>query len=354
MLNIFGSKSIVGVDIGTASIKIAEIRRGSPKPLFFNYGVLEASSHLERPNEAIQTSSLKLSEKQTAGVLKELFSQTKITTRNVIASIPLFSSFITFFDLPELPEAEIGKVVGYQIKQYLPLPSSEVEIEWMKVGEKDTEEGKKQQILLISVPKEEILKHQRIFKLAGLNLKALEIESLALIRALIGPNNIDPTLLVDIGCYNSNIAIVEDGHLRYNNFSDYAGISLTRAIANGLGVDVRRAEELKKNKGLLATRGEYELSTLALPFLDAIIGEGKRAINAFHGIAGKDVKKIILAGGGANLLGIEKYFEKETGLETEIGNAMAKLSYPIELEPMAKEIGSAFAVAIGLGLKEFI
>jgi len=351
MFKIFGSKSVVGVDIGTASIKLVEIKKGSPKPRLLNYGMLEASAHLERPNEAIQASSLKLSERQTAEALKELLNQTKITTKDVIASIPSFSSFVTFFDIPVMSAPDTQKVVSFQAKQYLPLPLSEIEIEWIKVGEKDTEEGRKQQILLISVPKEQIIKYQNIFKIAGLNLKALEIEGLALARALIGSNDTEPILLVDIGCYNTNIIVVENSFLRYNNFTDYAGASLTRAIANGLGIDARRAEELKKNRGLLAAAAEAELSTLLLPFLDVIIREAKRAINSYQNSSGTSIKKVILAGGGANLLGIEKYFERETGLEVEIGNALTKVDYPLELEPMAREVGNTFAVAIGLGIK---
>jgi len=354
MLNFFGSKNILGVDIGTASIKIVEIKKGPQKPQFLNYGVLEASTHLERPNEAIQTSSLKLSEKQTANALKELLAQMKTKTKDAIASVPIFSSFVTFFDLPLMPDTDTRKVIGFQIKQYLPLPVSEVEIEWMKVGEKETEEGKKQQILLISIPKEQIIKYQNIFKLAGLKLKAIEIEGLGLTRALADPKDPTPTLIIDIGCYSTNIIVVENGYLRYNNSSDYAGASLTRAIANGLGIDVRRAEEIKKSKGLLAAGGEYEISTLMLPFLDVIIGEAKRAINSYQVASRRDVKEIILTGGGANLLGIEKYFKKETNKEVKIGNALLKVDYPLELEPLAKEIGTNFSLAIGLGIKELI
>ena len=353
MLIPFGSKNLAGVDIGTASIKVAEIKEGSPKSQFLNYGVVEASTHLERQNEAFQTSSLKLSEKQATEALKELFKESKINTKNVVASIPSFSSFTTFFNLPLMNEEDTRKAMSFQIKKYLPLPISEVKIEWIKVGERDTEIGRQQEILLISVPKEQIIQYQNIFKMAGLNLKALEIESLALARAFTDSQDSTPVVLVDIGCYNTNIVVVENGYLKYNNYTGYAGNFLTRAIANGLGIDIRRAEEIKKSRGLLAGEAEYELSTLLLPFLDAIIGEVKRAINNYQVDSSKSIKKVILVGGGANLLGIEQYFERELGLKTEIGNALNKVNYPLEIEPMAKEIGSTLGIAIGLGLHGF-
>ena len=61
------SNSILGVDIGTASIKIVEIAKSSSKPKLKNYGILKTYGHLERPNSAIQTNTLKIAEKETAG-----------------------------------------------------------------------------------------------------------------------------------------------------------------------------------------------------------------------------------------------------------------------------------------------
>ena len=253
-----------------------------------------------------------------------------------------------------MPEVDMAKTVSFQIHQYIPLPTSEVAIEWIKVGEKEDEKGfTKQEILIISVPNEQIKRYQSIFKLAGLQLKALEMESLSLIRALIA-NDPTPTLIVDIGARSTNIAVADKGFLKHNYQTDFAGSSLTQAIASGLNINIRRAEELKKQRGLLGAGGEYELSTLTLPFLDAIINEAKRAGANYEKSQGVKVERVILTGGGANLLGIEKYFEEQINLPTVIGNPFSKVKYPPRIEPIVKELGPSFSVAIGLGIKEFV
>ena len=253
-----------------------------------------------------------------------------------------------------MPEADTNKTISFQISQHIPLPASEVAIEWLRVGEREDENGfVKQQILIISVPNEQIKRYKNVFKLAGLELKALEVESLSLIRALVGG---DPTatLLVDIGGRSTNIAICDKGFLKYNYQTDFSGGSLTQAISSGLNINVRRAEELKKQKGILAASSEYELSTLALPFLDAIISEVRRAETNCEKNQGLKVERLILAGGGANLLGIEKYFASQLNLPTVIGNPFLRVEYPAKIEPFVRELGSNFAVAIGLGIREFI
>ncbi len=346
----FGMGSVLGVDIGTAAIKIVEIKKTSTLPKLINYGILRSNTHLDRPNSAIQSSALKIVEKETAELLKILIKESGFQAKEAIASIPVFSAFITLLEMPQMPEADVAKAMAFQIKQHIPLPISEVVIDWLKVGDKETEGGVKQLILLISIPKEIIKRYQNIFKLAGLKLKALEIESLSLARALVG-NDPAPVLLVDIGACSTNIAVIDQGFLKLNVFTDIAGSSFTNAIANGLGINVKRAENLKKQKGLKAGAAEYELSTLPLPYLDAIIGEGLRAKNKFEREQEKKIEKIILAGGGANLLGIEEYFAKQTNALVLIGNSLSALSYSPEIGILEKQLSAELAIAVGLAIK---
>ena len=350
----FVAPSYLGVDIGTASIKIAEIARTEGQwPKLVNYGILESYGHLERLNSAIQTSSLKMAEKETAAFLKTLVKKMGVGAKEAVASIPTFSSFVTLMETPIMSEADTAKAMTYQIQQYVPLPKEEVEIEWIKIGEREdeTQKTRKQQILLIIIPKEHIQRYRNVFKLAGLNLRFLEIESLSLIRALVAELP-EVTLIADIGALYTNIAIIDNGFLKYNNHTDFAGNSLTRAVANGLNINVRRAEEIKKQQGLLGGVGEHELSTLSLPFLDAIIGEINRGRNIYEKNYSRKTEKIILAGAGANFLGIAQYFEKSVGLSVNVANPFGRLNYSPAIEPAIKELGPVLSVAIGLAMKE--
>ena len=350
--SLFSFGSVLGVDIGTASIKAVEIAKNSPKPRLKNYGILNTYGHLDRFNSAIQTNSLKISENETAELLKKLIKKTKFSSRNAIASIPAFSAFITLIEMPMMSEAEINKSMAFQVKQHIPLPISDVAIEWIKIGERDEAGSLKQQILFISIPKEIISRYQNIFKMAGLNLMALEVESISLVRALA----IDPktTIIADIGAYSTNIIVTENYFLKSEATTDFSGTSLTQAIANGLEISPKRAEELKKTKGLKATGGEYELSTLPQPYLDVIIGEVLRAKDDFEKNYDNKVERVLLAGGSANLIGIEEYFKEQIDVPVDIGNAFARLSYSSEMNILAKELNPELAVAIGLGMKNFV
>lgn len=361
MINIFqsfksaiGRKTYLGVDIGTTSIKVVELTESGERPLLKNYGVLESYGHLDRLNNAIQTSSLKMLDRETSELLNMLLRKSNIKALDVVASLPPFAAFTALLDIPAMSPAETAETMQYQARAFVPLPISEVTIDWLPVGEYEDEKGiKKQEVFLISVPNEHIRKYQRIFKAAGLNLQALEIEGLSLARILTTG---DPTLtlIVDIGARSTSINVAQNGFLKYSAQTDFSGGSLTQTIASGLNINVRRAEGLKKQRGLTGVGGEYELSTLMTPFLDVILSEVRRAKDNYEKNYKNKIERIILAGGGANLLGIEKYVFEQLRLPTSKADPFSKVIYPREAALFIKEISAPFAVALGLGVRQFL
>lgn len=345
----------LGVDIGTTSIKVVEVRQGSRRPTVSNYGFLESSAYLAHDNRALQTSSLKLFEEEVIELLKVIVKQMKPATNVALASLPSFSAFTTVLDLPEMPPNELQNAMIFQARQYIPQPLSEVALDWLKVSEYQDEKGfKHQQVLLISVPQDNIKKYQVMFKKAGLELRALEIESLSIARVLVGSDT-TPTIIVDIGSRSTNIAFVDKGQLRYNSQSDFAGAALTQSLASSLNVNPLRAEELKKERGIVGQGANYELSTVMLPFVDAIINEVKKAHFNYQTQfpTAPKIERVILSGGGANLLGIDRYFQSELQLPIVKAAPFSKFEYPAAIEPLVEELNPLMSVALGLTLREF-
>jgi len=355
MSSFFQKKSCLGVDIGTTSIKMVEVQAGKNGPQLVNYGVLESSGYLARANQALQTSGLKIFEEDAVALLKALVKELGSSTKDAVASLPLFDVFMTIVDFPAMDAKDVAKALVYQAKQYVPMPLSEVALDWMKIADYRDENGfSHQKILLISVPQEQIKKYQRMFVAAGLHLHALEIEPLSVARLFAG----DPTstIIVDIGSRSTNIIFMEKGVLAWGAQTDIAAASLTQALAASLGINPMRAEELKKERGVSGTGPNYELSTIMMPFLDAILNEVKTATYSYRQQfpLAASAERIILAGGGANLSGIEKYFEKQLGVPVIKVTPFSRFEYPDIITPFVPELGAPMTVALGLGMKQFI
>ena len=348
------ASAYLGVDIGTTSIKAVEVRGGKDRPRVTNYGILESSSYLARANQALQTSGLKLFESGTTDLLKTLLKQMGPTVKDVVASLAPFSVFTVALDFPQMDAKDVEKAMVYQAKQYVPLPLSEVALDWLKIGEYTDDAGAMhQKIVLIAVPQEQIKKYQRMFKAAGLSLKALEIESLSIARVF--GDDPTPTIVVDIGSRSTNIVFAEGGRYVWSVQCDFASASLTQALSESLSINPLRAEELKKERGIIGTGPNHELSTIMLPVVDAIISEVRKAQYTFaqqFSVARKP-ERVLLSGGGASLLGLVPYFEREMGLPTAKAAPFSRFEYDPAMEPLAVELNPTMSIALGLAMKGF-
>ena len=345
------SRSYLGVDIGTTSIKVVELSRVGEKIRLENYGILETTGAFESASGALQTSSFRLLEPEVSRHVRTLLKRMGSHAREAIASLPAFAAFTTLVELPKMSAEDVARTIPFQSAQYIPAPLSTVSIEWIPIGERVTSEGvAMQQIFLSSIPNELIEKHTAVFKNAGLHLRALEVENQSLARILSYDSD-ETTLILDIGARSSSITIAAGGFTRYVSQTDFAGASLTQVLAQGLDIAPRRAEELKYTRGLLGAGGEQELSTLLEPILGVILNEASRAKQGYERSYGARVSRVILSGGSARLLGLRAYVEQALGLPTKIASPFEAISFPSSLRPLTAELGPLLAVAFGLGLR---
>ncbi|HAQ05805.1 TPA: hypothetical protein DCP13_03370 [Candidatus Azambacteria bacterium] len=386
-------KSFLGIDVGTSSIKVVQLSKERNRVKLDTYGQLETYAYAERFNDAIQTSSLKMLDSQVADLIKKLLRESKAVSRDVTMSIPIFSSFSTVIEIPPIPEKELERAIPFEARQYVPIPLAEVVLDWTimkakeepkvekpkekekKDEEKKAEEAKAEekkaaekkeeeergreiksprlQILLTAVPKEVITKYNRIAKLAGLNLRGLEVETAASVRSILG-NDKSTVLLMDFGARSTNINVIYNGYPVMSHSIDTAGFDLTKVLSQGMGVSLRRAEDLKKERGLKAGLAEAEMISIMTPLVDKIFTETERIVNIYVRRTGKRLDRVVILGGGALLPGVEEYVSLRLGLPAVTGNSFARVIYPPILEPMIKEIGPMFSVAMGLGMREIV
>jgi type IV pilus assembly protein PilM len=342
----------LGVDIGTTNIKIVELSGSGNEISLENYGVLETYSYLERPNAAIQSSYFKIVEEITGDLLKKLLATLKPKTRRSVISLPIFSSFVTVFEVPFHEEKEISRAIPFEAKKYIPLPLGELTIDWAIIGEPEAAaKNVGAKILLIAIPKELIQRYQKIAKDSGLDAVAFELESVALGRSLVGQEK-SPVLILDIGSQSSNLAVIDNGYLVSNESLTTAGAEITHVLAQGLGISKERAEEFKRVKGFNVTPQEAEVVNLMLPIIDYLGSEISRAMNIYKERTGRDIKKVMLAGGTANLPGLDGYLSQALNLDIQKAWPFNHISYQQFLEPLLKEIGPSLSVATGLALRE--
>jgi len=355
LINFLLPQRFVGIDIGTADIKVVEISKIGGRKKLENYGSISAEVLYKQPFRTFDKNTLVLSSHDVARAVKAVLQEAKIKSKQAIFSIPDFSTFFTNFELPQMSKEEIPQAVKYEAKQHIPFPLSEMTLDWRILENPELiKQNKKMTILLAAVPNEVINQYTEIAKLAGLELFGMEAEVFGLIRSLIPEGNKDPQVIVDIGAQSTTCSVVDGGSLYTSHSFDMGGNELTNLISESLGISRKEAEEVKINQGMLesGTFGEEKkLKEVLAPMIDNIIHEIDGIVHDFHSKKGKVVKRVILAGGVSLLPGLKEYVAQTLQMEVEIAHPFSYLFYPPALEEELKEMGPAYAIAIGSALR---
>jgi type IV pilus assembly protein PilM len=349
---LFGTPpSILGIDIGTTSIKIVELQKQGNGIKLKNYGEYQTSSSKEGLIP-VGTNFLAFPEEKIASIIKEIIKEAKIETKEANLSLPVFSGFFTVVELPLMGPEEIPEAVKFQAHQYIPVPVEEVVLDWSIIEEEESLFENKIKVLLVAVPKDLIEKYVKIGKILGFSVKALEVESFAQARALVDEDK-NPILLVDIGGKHTSITIIDKGFIRLCYSLDFSSFTLTRALSQRLNISFERAEVFQKEKGIKREVGGM-IAPALMPVIDKMIFGTERAMNTYLSHNPKrEIQKIILSGGGATMPGLTTYIGSKLKKETVLGAPFSNIEFPLVLKNVLEEMGSRFSTAVGLALREF-
>ena len=205
-------------------------------------------------------------------------------------------------------------------------------------------------ILLTAAPKNIVNKFINIFKAAGLELITLDIESFAIVRSLMG-NDPSVSMICNIGDSISSVYIIKGGVPIISRSIDFGGSKIDRNIANALNIDISKAEQFKEHQGL---SGDLEsgVSKIIIDSLQPMFDEIKYTLSIFQNQSTDILEKIILTGGTSSMIGLPAYIGNKFNKRAYIGNPWSRIEYPEELFPALEEIGSKFAISVGLAQRE--
>ena len=350
----FGTKpkSNLGIDIGTSSIKVVQLKKIEDKFKLETYGEISTIGYWDRLNESFQTTSLRTLEAITREMLKIVLEKSQVTAKQATMAVPVFSSFTSVIEMPEISDKELTQAIEFEARKYIPIPLSEVVLDWKILESTKSFKGKR--ILLIAVPKEVVNKYIRLAEALNLKINALELESFSFSRALFSGEN-NPFCILDIGARATSCTIADKGAVQMSHGLDIAGAEMTKTLASSLGIAFRRAEDFKLAHGIdheNESSERKETKEVLLNLIDEILNECERMINEYQSRTGNKIEKIILNGGSAQLEGLKEYAEKRLNTKVFIADPWSKIIYPPNLKRRLKELGPQFSVAVGAAMRE--
>ena len=352
MFKVFSNPKLkaFGLDISDVSIKVAQLEK------IKNAVTVHAIADAPLADNVIANHLIINEDRLADNIKKAVASAKNINTSYVVASIPESKSFVRVLKIPKMSESEISGALPFELEQNIPVPINLVYMDWQILRE--TQDNL--EVLVTATPKDYTDTFVSSLKKAGLRPVALEIESQAMARSLVGQSEKDTAvLIVDISSLQTSFVVVEKGSVEYTSSIPLAGSAFTESIARNLGLPSTEAEKAKKEQGLIADIKRGNIRQAILPLLDNIVDEIKNVakFHEEHSETKVNISKIILCGGSAKLPGIADYISARLNLgashnigEVVLGNPWVNATGLVK-PPFDPIESLSFATALGLALR---
>lgn len=297
-------KPTFGLDIGHATMKIVQVKGTGPTAR------LSGAVEVAVPENGLTKDGIR-DKKKLANIIKAAIGEAKpapISAKIVASALPESLVFTKLIDLPQMTKKELDKNIPYQATEFFPLPVEETYMDWQVVG---TLPNNSIEVLVVAAPRVLVDNLIETVKLAGFELMGLETKPIALIRALMKPREPGPIIIIDIGATNTALICFDQGTLKLTSTLTFGGDQ----------IKLEPAESIKNLSSEVVHLIKYYQNRL-----------GQTQI----------FKKIVLAGGGANIHQIQIVLQQLVKIKTEVGQPLIHL----------KNYDPKYAAAIGLAMKE--
>jgi len=340
---IWKKKDVVGIDIGTKTIKFVQLKKHGRLTRLVGYGQVPVPDNFII--EGIVAEPEKLSK-----IIKKFFNENewgKITAKRVCASLPESKIFTHIVSLPQKSTKELGDAVNWEASQTIPMAMTDLYMDWQVVGatEKNTEMV---EVIYSAAPRAIVDSYMQLFSILGLEIESLETSLIPIVRAIIShkKNNV-ATLIIDIGGRSTNLAVI-DGFVRITGSTLLGGEQLTYRVSEALNINETKAT---KDIVIKNTKDKAKIRQALDTEVTEITKEATRVINYYEGNSEKQrkIERVLICGGSAGLPTLIDIFEEKLGIKTEIGNPWLNISvYPIKSIPHQDVPG--YTTAVGLAL----
>ncbi len=351
--------SVVGVDIGSSTIKVIEIKKKGGKAVLETYGSISLG-----PYGGVEVGrTTNLPPEKISEALKEVLKQAGITGSSVALAIPVQASLIFTVELPvAVAEKDMLSVVSTEARKYIPVPITEVSIDYFPLPKKEPsyEEASnpeapvtstKTEVLVIALQNDALKKYNTVVSTSALAASFFEIEIFSAVRANF-EHELSLVLLMDFGASYTKLSLVEFGMIKSYHTINRGGADITDSIAKSLSISFTQAEEMKKEFGILENSKDPNLASIIKLHLDYIFSETNNVLLGHEKKYNRTISKVIITGGGSLLKGLQEATVAHLRAEVEMGHPFSKVSTPAFLGKVLNAVGPEFAVSLGLALRK--
>ncbi|MAQ13237.1 MAG: pilus assembly protein PilM [Sandaracinus sp.] len=339
-------KNLIGVDIGSTSIKVCEIKesRGGRKLVNFGFHPL--------PPDTIVNGEIMNSGAVVEG-LEKLFH--KARRRNVALRASGHGVIIKKIAVPLMTPAELQEQIGWEAEQHIPFDLAEVHIDYQVLHRRETEG--QMDVLLVAAKREEISDLQNIALEARLKPMVVDLDAFTVQNVFEEgygkPAPGETVVLIHVGASLTTVNILAGGTTAFTRDIANGGLAITEEIQRTLSIGREEAEAYKlggEGRGIVPR----EVPDIIQQVVEQLAGEVQRSLDFYLATTGEsDLSRIYVSGGTANIRGLRDAIAERTGVPVDVLDPLRVASRDAKLDPAVLQGRTAQAVvAVGLALRK--
>ena len=339
-------KEVIGIDIGSSSVKLVQLKAQKGAYRLLNAGIMPL------PPEAIVDNTL-MDSASIVGAIRNLVASLGIKARDVACSISGNSVIIRKITLPTMTTEELEDQIVWEAEQYIPFDINDVNLDF-QILSPDSTDPTKMSVLLVASKKDLINDYVAVFNEAGLQLSVVDVASFTIQNAFEINHDVDPddvVALINIGASVMNINIVKSGITLFTRDVQMGGNLYSEEIQKQMGLSSSEAESMK----LLANKAANKALLEVLDKVnETITQEIRRSLDFYNSTASEErITRIFLSGGCSKVYNLLEVINEKLGVPVEMINPFARITCnDKEFDPeYLAEIAPLMAVTVGLAIR---
>src|SRR5947199_603576 len=317
----FGSaKSIVGLDIGSSSIKAIELRRSKGEIQVSHLGVEPLASDIVVDSMIVDSGSV-------SSAISKIVGDRNIKGKQVATSVSGHSVIVKKINVQSMSEAELADSINTEAAQHIPFDISDVNVDFDIINPED--EGPQMDVLLVAVKKDKLLNYTNVLSLAGKPPAIVDIDAFALQNCYeynYDPSPTSTVALLNLGASVMNINIVKGVTPLFTRDVSVGGNQYTDSLQKELDLSFEDAENLKLGQKV-GTVSEDAKMPILQQVTEIIVLEIQKTFDFFRATAaGEHIERIYMAGGSSKVPGLIEALRQEFSLPVEILNPFQRIA----------------------------
>lgn len=339
------SAQVVGVDIGTDSIRAVELAgAGKSRPTVVRYHEIALPEGAVKSGEVIEVNTV-------AAALKQLWTTGKFSSKGVVLGVGSPKVLVRDLALPKLSYKETRESLPAHVQDLLPVPVAEALLDFYPISESASDTGPMIHGLLVAAVKSSVLANVKAVQQAGLTPVGVDLIPFALTRLHNSAGNL---AYIDVGAKTTNVIVTSDGVPQFVRIIATGGHDLTMALSDRLQIPLQDAENLKPILGL----GGGSVSPEHAPAVNVIREVTGELLNSLRNTLAyfsnmrqnEPYAGVILSGGGASLAGFADALGEISRIPVVMVDPFANVILPKHLHNVPIRQRQSMNVALGLAM----